>query len=128
MKQNMEIENQIRQLEKSKLQNGNQCLNSNVIVKSEQTNLVSSTPNLLQLNDNSDDNNDFKFDLGDNLNSNTQTNNLLHNSSTSSSNYIKANNVLILTNSNANTTTSKKFKTIVNPNKSNINMNSSNFM
>lgn len=127
-KQNMEIENQIRQLEKSKLQNGNQCLNSNVIVKTEQTNLVSSTPNLLQLNDNSDDNNDFKFDLGDNLNSNTQANNLLHNSTTSSSNYIKANNVLILTNSNANTTTSKKFKTIVNPNKSNINMNSGNFM
>lgn len=122
-KQNMEIETQIRQLEKSKLQNGNQCLNSNIIIKAEQTHSVSSTPNLLQLNDNSDDNNDFKFDLGESLNCNNQANNLIHNNS---SNVIKANNVLII-NSGASTTTSKKFKTIVNPNKNNL-MNNSNFM
>jgi len=119
-KQNMEIEAQIRQLEKSKLST-NQCLNTNVIIKTEQQS-HSSTPNHMQINDNSDDN-DFKFELSE---SGHPANLLPH-----SNNVLKANNVLILTKPSANsvigqTTTSKKFKTIVTPKTSLINNNNNN--
>lgn len=122
-KQNQDIENQIRQLEKSKL--NNQCVNSNIIIKTEQPHSVSSTPNHIQLNDNSDDNNDFKFEFTESL-AQTQPNNIIHGNNPSGSNILKANNVLILTKPSANgstgpTTTSKKFKTIVNTKTSLIN-------
>lgn len=124
-KQNMEIENQIRQLEQKSKLNGNPTLNSNIIIKTEQTHSVPSTPNY-QLNDNSDDN-EFKFELNDSL---YGQNNLIQ-SSSNQNNVLKANNVLILTKPSANggpgqTTTSKKFKTIVNT-KANL-LNNTNFL
>jgi hypothetical protein len=112
----------VRQLEKSKLQNGTQGLNSNILIKSEQGHSL----NHIQLNDNSDDNNDFKYDIADN-NLHTTNSNMLHGNPT---NVIKANNVLILTKPSVNGAagTTKKFKTIVNPQKTTLLNNSNNFL
>jgi hypothetical protein len=117
-KQNMEIETQIRLLEKSKLQNGNQCLNSNIIMKTEHS--VPATPNNLQLNDTNSDDNDFKFELSESLHQNNT--NSLNKNSNNSNNVLKTNNVLILTKPNGanGQTTSKKFKTIVNTKNPNL--------
>lgn len=119
----------VRQLEQKTKVNGNPTLNSNIIIKTEQTHSVPSTPNY-QLNDNSDDN-EFKFELNDSL---YGQNNLIHSNNVTSgsqNNVLKANNVLILTKPSANggpgqTTTSKKFKTIVNT-KANL-LNNTNFL
>lgn len=114
-KQNMEIESQIRQLEKSKLN-----LNSNIVMKTEQ---IEQTHHL-QLNDINSDDNDFKFELTESLNQQGNTNSLNNNN-----NVLKTNNVLILTKPNgpSGQTTSKKFKTIVNTKNNNI-MKNGNFL
>lgn len=131
-KQNMDIENQIRQLEMSKLQNGSQGINSNVLIKNEQHSQLLPN-NHVQLTDTSDDNNDFKYDMNDvkydinNMQSTTTSSSMLHGNT---SNVIKANNVLILTKPSANGAagTTKKFKTIMNPQKTNLMNNSNNFL
>jgi len=128
-KQNMEIEAQIRQLEKSKL-NVNQTLGSSVLIKQEQIHPL--TPTHMQLNDNVDDN-DFKFDFNESMQQSIQSTNLMPptNTNNGSNNFQnKPNNVLILTKTNGvvgQPTAAKKFKTIVTP-KTSLVSNSTNLL
>lgn len=106
-KQNMEIENQIRLIERAKATNQNSSLN----IKTESIAAAAPSTNSFNEHLNSDDN-EYKLEY----NESPKTNNtLIHNGN---GNILKANNVLILTKpSSSNATgsnTSKKFKTIYN--------------
>lgn len=132
-KQNMEIETQIRLLETSKTNGNNQCLNSGVIIKTEQMHPL--TPTYMQMNDTSDEN-DFKFDLNESMQTSNNSNvsnsvNMLPHVGVGHHHHNKPNNVLILSKPNGGqvqtATTAKKFKTIVTPKTSLMN-NSGNYL
>ncbi len=120
----------VRQLEKSKL-NVNQSLSSGVLIKQEQAH--SSTPNHLQLNENVEEN-DVKFDFNESIQHGLHTTSIMSHNNTNNGNISfqnKPNNVLIITKTNGvmgQTTTTKKFKTIVTPKTTLVSNNNTNLL